>query len=194
MYNTNTYGSVPTFLQSEACENILKLAEGQWKKAVVKAKENSQELSVDKKMRKSDVDCITHKWLHALIWPCVRAINQQTGWNYEICAVEPMQVTRYEKEGFYGWHKDGRGDSIAAKSKNGLVRKLSMTLVLNTGYAGGDLRFGAVNNGQLKIDTPDLSKQGTMVVFPSDLEHSVSPVLQGTRFSLVAWFLGPAFR
>ena len=36
--------------------------------------------------------------------------------------------------------------------------------------------------------------QGTAVIFPSFVLHRVTPVTQGTRWSLTLWSHGPAFR
>ena len=36
-------------------------------------------------------------------------------------------------------------------------------------------------------------KQGTIIVFPSILLHTITPITQGTRYSLVQWFSGPDF-
>jgi PKHD-type hydroxylase len=38
-----------------------------------------------------------------------------------------------------------------------------------------------------------LNKTGSVIVFPSDTEHRVTPVTKGIRYSLVAWFLGPPY-
>ena len=50
------------------------------------------------------------------------------------------------------------------------------------------------NNTFFKSDyEPDL-KQGDIIVFPSYLEHGVSPITSGSRTSLVGWFEGPRWR
>ena len=36
-------------------------------------------------------------------------------------------------------------------------------------------------------------KEGSIIVFPSFINHRVAPVTKGTRYSLVAWFVGPPF-
>ena len=40
------------------------------------------------------------------------------------------------------------------------------------------------------INRPSLK----FIFFPSFLMHRVTPVKQGTRYSLVSWFLGPPFK
>ena len=76
----------------------------------------------------------------------------------------------------------------------GRVRKLSMTILLNDDYEGGDFQFATYAKEQCEVVTPEYNKQGTVIVFPSDMEHRVLPVTKGTRYSLVTWFLGPPFQ
>ena len=39
----------------------------------------------------------------------------------------------------------------------------------------------------------EIEGEGSIVVFPSFSWHQVTPVTKGTRYSLVAWFVGPPF-
>jgi len=45
-----------------------------------------------------------------------------------------------------------------------------------------------------EISVPEFNKTGSIVVFPSDMEHRVAPVTKGIRYSLVVWFVGPPFK
>ena len=110
-----------------------------------------------------------------------------------------MQLTRYKKNGFYSFHRDGRGDHLSAYNKpdnkfiHGYVRKLSMSILLNDSYEGGELQFTSYSGEKCVIETPEFNKAGSVIVFPSGLEHRVAPVIKGIRHSLIVWFLGPPF-
>lgn len=100
-----------------------------------------------------------------------------------------IQFTEYHasENGHYSWHHD-----IDWRRNDGLDRKLSITVQLSdpSEYEGGEFSFSEVH-------TPDVaqSKQkGTVLVFPSYLQHAVSPVTSGVRKSLVAWFEGPQWK
>ena len=58
-----------------------------------------------------------------------------------------------------------------------------MTIILNNDYEGGEFEFF---NNKNKIK----EKAGTILVFPSYMVHKVNPITKGTRYSLVAWFVG----
>jgi len=130
--------------------------------------------------------------------------NLQTAWIYERMAqigrylngmvyrldltrlAEPLQYTVYEaaEGGHYDWHVDH--STVTPEP-----RKLSMSLQLSDpkDYEGCELQIHAAN----KIETPPL-KRGTVILFPSYALHRVTPVVSGTRKSLVAWISGPRLR
>ena len=69
-----------------------------------------------------------------------------------------------------------------------------MSILLNKDFSGGKFQFVNVYNGKKLIQTPELKETGSVIVFPSFMEHRVAPVTKGTRYSLVTWFLGPPFK
>ena len=75
---------------------------------------------------------------------------------------------------------------------NGRVRKLSMSIILNGNFQGGKFEFATYGREVCQI-TPIEASPGTIIVFPSSMEHRVTPVTKGIRYSLVTWFLGPPF-
>ena len=159
-----------------------------------------QDYSLNNKLRISDVCWTTEQWAIDLVWPYMLRANKDAGWNFDIQAVESMQITKYKMNGFYGWHSDGGADCLSTyktpenKFLNGNGRKLSMTILLNDNYQGGEFQFSVNRNGVLDIETPDFKNSGSIIVFPSFACHQVTPVTKGTRYSLVAWFVGPPFK
>ena len=105
----------------------------------------------------------------------------------------PNQISKYEVGDLYGLHNDGMATKGTCynwpKSEvlHQKTRKISMSLMLNDDYEGGELEI---------MDTPPQPKWGVgqMVFFPSYQYHEVKPVTKGTRYSLVLWFLGPPLR
>ena len=93
-----------------------------------------------------------------------------------------IQATRYKVGQKCGWHVDDGHD---------MARKLSMSMVLDSEFTGGELEiYDAFQNKTLIFDiTP-----GHVVLFPSWISHRVKPVTSGTRYSLVAWMSGPEFK
>lgn len=96
-----------------------------------------------------------------------------------------LQLAEYSVGGHYVWHSDvGAGDTS--------FRKLSLTVQLSSpdDYNGGELEF-MVKPG---IPEDKQRKQGSAIIFPSFLEHRVTTVTKGSRWSIVAWICGPPFR
>ena len=85
------------------------------------------------------------------------------------------------------------GRLVASKFKNISLRQLEKQ---------GKIIFSEKDNGWIvkgyeietknKIISPPQGK-GTVIVFPSFMEHQVSPVTTGVRYSLVVWITGPPF-
>ena len=148
--------------------------------------------------RISDIAWCSDQWLYDLVWPYMEQGNHDAGWGYYIKAAEPTQITRYKKDGFYEFHTDGRGDHLSAYDSShndflrGHVRKLSMSVILNDNFEGGEFEFASYSKEQCTITAIPV-RAGSIILFPSSMEHRVAPVTKGTRYSLVVWFLGPPF-
>jgi PKHD-type hydroxylase len=156
-------------------------------------------------VRDSEVAWFTDPWLYDLIHPYIHDANRLAGWKWNWDYSEPFQFTKYNEGGFYGWHKDGGGchntafkrfipgiskepmrsndrmpDGYTNNAKTvGKIRKLSMTLSLNpaTEYEGGDLKFDfGPHNGEQFHTCSEIHPQGSIIVFPSFVDHCVTPV------------------
>ena len=72
-------------------------------------------------------------------------------------------------------------------------RTLSCSLILNDDYAGGSFEVGHFHRGEILKTTMPLAK-GDIIVFPSQMEHRVNPILSGERKVIVAWAWGPLYK
>ena len=94
--------------------------------------------------------------------------------------VEEIQFTEYKLFNHYGYHLDTSSEEEDFASK----RLVSATIQLSdpADYWGGHLK---IDLGSEIFKAPE--RQGTITIFPSGLKHKVTPVLKGTRYSLVLW-------
>ena len=179
MYNINIMYNFTEAIDKSTCDKIKMLAEDKWI--------TSGTIAGEENVRKNDVGWIEDQWVYDIIWPFVFKANDKSGWKYRIDSSENIQISRYKEGDFYSWHKDGK------EEQENRIRKLSMTVLLNDDYEGGEFQFANYSEEKCNIHTPAPNKTGTVIVFPSDTEHRVTPVTKGIRYSLVAWFLGPPF-
>lgn len=96
--------------------------------------------------------------------------------NYDL-SINQMELLKYEKNNHYKFHVDHFKD---------LSRTLSIVIILNNDYEGGELVFkNTMNDEEVKIRPI----AGSVVIFPSNFlyPHTVKPVTEGTRYSIVAW-------
>ena len=75
-------------------------------------------------------------------------------------------------------------------------RKISATIQLSDkkDYNGGELVIQTGKTKKGSIGWPATSKQGTMIMFPSYVDHQVNKVVRGVRYSVVIWAYGPPWR
>lgn len=112
--------------------------------------------------------------------------NQSANWNYVTTSQENVQLSRYRStnKGHYDWHMD------ADAPIDGIQRKLSCVILLSdaSDIEGGELLIKDLDHPNL------LTKRGSIIVFPSFVDHKVTPVTKGVRYTAVSWISGPSFK
>jgi len=142
----------------------------------------------DPSIRSSNISWLTgNVEIQDILWGYVKAANENA-FHVQVKNICDMQFTEYhaKRNGHYDWHIDVNWDGNEERD-----RKLSVTVQLSdpNEYEGGNFEFS-------ECQTPDASSRlkGTVLVFPSYLQHRVLPITSGTRKSLVAWFEGPRWQ
>lgn len=177
-----TWAYASKVLSKEQCEQVIKLGESLLPNTA------STFDGVCPDVRDSKVSWIRpspdSEWLFRHMTDVVLSLNKQF-FRFDLDGfAEGFQFTKYEAPaGKYDVHID--------KSFGCGIRKLSVVIQLSdpADYEGGDLCVQTSNNPQ-----PMQKEQGYLVAFPSYVLHGVTPVTKGTRYSLVAWLTGPAFK
>lgn len=142
--------------------------------------------TVTKSYRNSKICIIpmTKEWEDLYHWVELHARKANNElWGFQIAGYsQGLQFGEYsaDYEGHYDWHLDCGSASSA-------TRKISVTIQLSDteDYEGGDLQF---QTG--RVPTTASKSKGLAIYFPSFHLHRVKPVTKGTRYSLVAWFVG----
>jgi hypothetical protein len=183
----NQIDSLPNYwkwekgLSSELCDLLLKdRVELEEIPAVLGCEEVGK---LNKNKRDSSV-CwapVNH-WIEGILYNYGLYATQNCSWNYQLGRPEQIQLTAYDKDGFYGWHEDWAPFSV-----NTTIRKVSVVALLSdpSEFEGGILQIdvGACQDIEMK--------RGSVVAFPSFLTHQVTPVTSGKRYSAVCWIHGP---
>lgn len=137
--------------------------------------------------RSCDVRWVEDQTVGSILWEYIQEANKV--FNVDVEPYADIQYTEYRHEvlGKYDDHHD-----VNWERADGRDRKLSIVIQLSDhdDYEGGYFKFKEVQTPLIK----DFLVKGSVLVFPSYLVHSVSPVTKGVRKSLVAWFEGPNWR
>jgi PKHD-type hydroxylase len=173
-----------SILPKDFCEYIISSTNWDaYEDGTIFSKENNGPV-VDKELRRTNVVWVDQMSVMGCVCnQYIQAANQSANWNYIIDSSEKVQLGKYELNGHYDWHKDTHVPGLDNRQ-----RKLSISILLNDEFEGGELEFKDLTKEQ----QPTM-KQGSIIVFPSFLEHRVNPITSGVRFSSVAWVSGPAF-
>ena len=134
-------------------------------------------------------------WFFEKIMSAVNWVNENY-FQFELYGFSSMQYTEYGPDGdFYNWHKDlifkpNNGDRASTTHS----RKLSASVILSNRdeYLGGELYIERDSNNYPVNRI--LQNIGSIVFFPSFIDHMVAPVTEGTRKSLVVWVEGPKLK
>jgi len=129
--------------------------------------------------------------MYDLMAEIAQSANADT-WQYDIDGYYDMlqyvHYTARENDGpddHFSWHMD-KGDDWRRPQ-----RKLAVVAILSSlnEYEGGGL---SIFDGQ-EISLVAL-EMGTVLVFPSFVQHKVAPITKGLRRTLVGWLCGPRFK
>lgn len=116
----------------------------------------------------------THNLIQSLI------IQEYAGSGLDVSNVSEVQYVRYEVGGKFTWHSDDLRANRPDQRRRGLTFSINMSPANN--YTGGELRLRC-NGDEMQLSR----KQGSYIVFPSQLKHQVDEVTMGVREAIVMW-------
>lgn len=111
--------------------------------------------------------------------------NRACSWEFHVTGNEEIQYAEYGPEQHYHWHVD-----IFPLSGRPIDRKLTAVCLLNdpSEFTGGEFQIRLYSEYTAPL------QKGSIIAFPSPLEHRVVPVVSGLRKSATIWLHGPRFR
>lgn len=143
--------------------------------------------TIDPKIRDSKITWwYEDHWAASIISHYINIANRSC-WEYDLNFLHGLQITHYDKNGHYVWHSD-----YGTSDDSRYTRKLSASLLVTdpSEYEGGELEFVDYHNNILRSP----KEKGTLIIFDSRIPHRVTPIISGSRTSIVAWMLGPKLR
>jgi len=176
-----TYKIVPGFLTKEECDLLLNFSLDNLKLNVAetvgtygdKMKNNS---------RKSDVAFYPYYETFPFLYEKISEVlsDELNVKGFELDYRDSkFQFTKYCVGDYFNWHKDVLGDIITQKD-----RHCSMVIQLNNDYQNGNLEIKLPNDNETFIVERGI---GNLIVFLSDMEHRVTNITSGNRYTLVNW-------
>lgn len=124
-------------------------------------------------------------WFEKIMVEATLTGNQVCKWDFDATYNEAIQYAEYGPEQHYNWHVD-----TFPLSGRPHDRKLTAVCLLNdpSEFTGGEFQVRLYSEYTAPLE------KGTIISFPSPLEHRVVPVLSGLRKTATIWLNGPRFR
>lgn len=154
---------------------------------------------IDPNFRKSRT-CIIEKddtefeELFPVIWDMAMEMNN-IWFDFDIRKISYIQFTEYDSS--YKGEFKPHTDIFWMNGDPKFHRKLTLVIQLSdpSTYKGGSLEFTRLSGPEPnEIQKEQMKQQGTAILFPSFIEHGVTPVTEGIRYSLCCCIEGPKFR
>ncbi len=174
--------SYPNVFTPEECNKITSLKGLNLQESSVYIQNNVQGLAASSYPNARDIIPTKEtQWIEKRIENTIETANNSY-FKFDIRCMSGLRINKYEKGSYFDWHVD------MSNIKDGSLRKLTLLVMLSKrdSYKGGDLRWWGVNNN---IN----DEQGSVIVFPCYMLHSVTPLLEGLRYSIVCMAMGPSF-
>ena len=140
----------------------------------------------DHKQRNTTVRFIeSGHWFSYIMHGVAREANTTCQWGYEITGHENIQFAEYGPDQHYDWHVD-----VFPLGYQPFDRKVSVICLLSdlSEFESGDFEIKLYSTYKAPL------KKGTIIAFPSILEHRVIPVTSGLRRSATVWMTGPKYK
>jgi SM-20-related protein len=194
----NNFGllGVQGFLSPDACRQLRdEIAQANISAATIR--EEGSEYGVDEGKRKT-------RWAEVSPEASGVVVDRLTGLmpqvaerlGVELTGVQSPQFLMYREGDFFRRHRDSNPDEEAAKFAR--ERQVSTVVFLNgessegapDSYEGGALTlYGLMEDREGgAIGLPVTGETGSLIAFPSDMIHEVTPISRGERYTVVTWF------
>ena len=151
---------------------------------------HNEEVVVQPEYRRSQMTFMDDSYVTTKLYSIVNIANDEN-FGFDISSLQTPQFAKYDEKdkGHYSWHIDTSWVTNAF-----FHRKLTMVVQLSdpSEYEGGD--FEIHTSGATEEQLIEMKQKGSVIVFPSFLEHRVTPVTKGRRMSMTSWVTGPKFR
>jgi len=176
-----TYKIIPNLLTKEECDLVLKFSLENLTLNTAETTGNNE----------SNYDKINHRKSNVAFYPyyekfpfLLEKISKLINDNIAVKGFDldyndtQFQFTEYKIGDYFEWHSDITGDEITQYK-----RYCSLVIQLNDDYKEGNLEIKLSEDSTMIVE----KGIGNTIIFLSDMEHRVTTVENGNRYTLVNW-------
>jgi PKHD-type hydroxylase len=179
----------PSILDDQTVDWILSIENNGFRKGQIGQSGHEREDLEYRSVNASSINTYEQPKLVSMIRHFVDVFNS-SNYCYDVCGINQIDSLHYTPGGRYNLHQDN------APWPERVQRKFSVIVQLtdSSEYTGGDLWIPLVDERATPEQLTMRREKGTVIIFPSWLEHQISPLESGERRSIVAWATGKGDR
>jgi PKHD-type hydroxylase len=183
------------YLNKSTCERIIRELKPLCKEeGKIGSEKESLNSILDLEVRKAKTCFIyatdtRYEYIFDLFWKTAIRANDDF-FQFHISKLSYIQFSEYDSlvKGHYKAHRDVfwiNGDPVYHRKLSGMIQLSDPST-----YEGGNFDIVDRDISSRPTLLNEVRNQGTILYIPSFVEHQVTPVTKGVRYSLVAWFEG----
>jgi len=183
------------YLNKSTCERIIRELKPLCKEeGKIGSEKESLNSILDPEVRKAKTCFIyatdtRYEYIFDLFWKTAIRANDDF-FQFHISKLSYIQFSEYDSlvKGHYNAHRDVfwiNGDPVYHRKLSGMIQLSDPST-----YEGGNFDIVDRDISSRPTLLNEVRNQGTILYIPSFVEHQVTPVTKGVRYSLVAWFEG----
>jgi len=175
-----TYKIIDNFLSKSECDEILNFSLKNLLLEKAKIADYLNDKIYNENKRKSELSYYNYfenfPFLYQRLIKIIKDEIEVKGYDLNLNN-ERFQFTKYQTGDYFNWHKDKMPNDTDLETS----RYCSLVIQLNNNYTGGNLEFKADKNIIVNKGI------GNLIIFLSEIEHRVTNVESGERYTLVNW-------
>lgn len=179
-----------TFVQAEFAKKTILSFKGSKLSTVINKKGKSLVKPNQRKSLHLEIESTYHDLFKNRLQALIPELIQK--FDRPIDSLSKLDFIKYEVGHYFQKHRDtGDIKQINNRALTAIIYLNSCSKYNNSAdsFQGGDLILYGTHKDFPNHGLPIFPKTGRLLVFPSELFHEVKPIINGTRYCMVAWYL-----
>jgi PKHD-type hydroxylase len=179
----------PSILDEQTVDWILSIENTGYRKGTIGQNQNEREDLDYRSVNTANINLYEQPRLVSMIRHFVDVFNA-IHFCYDVTGISQIDALHYTPGGKYELHQDDAPWPEHQKRKFSVIVQLTDP----NEYTGGDFQIPMVDENATHEQLTSRREKGTVIIFPSWMQHQITPIQSGERRSIIAWAMGKGDR